>query len=1133
MSDRKPIFYDEERRRWRRTRRVLEITGVLFAVILVTFFITIIQRVDLPALLLPTARANLRAVLTPVKAKLPARRRGRTRRVAALGEVPASYDPLRVAFYVSWDPNSLASLKMHYRDIDLLVPEQLHAISADGQLDVESDPKLDGWMQSVGVRIPTMPLLNNSDGTIWHVPEMAAMLHRPDARQRLVQQLVSQVVDAGQAGIVLDFEQVPDNSQRDFRNFIGELEAGLHGADLKLMVALPAADWIYDYATVSRECDAIILMNYDDHWLTSAPGPIAPQDWFATNIEKMLKLVPREKLVMGIANYAYDWPDAKGRAAHEAAIPQTFEEAIVTSSESDAKVEYDPDSLNPHFSYYDEHDHVHQVWMLDGVTAYNELRTAERAGVRGTALWRMGTEDPSLWSIWDATKADDASRARLTDMPPGYDLILEGDGDIWHITATPQKGQRTFRFDAASNTIVDESYVSIPLSYRIEQLGGAARKKLALSFDDGPDPQNTPQILDILKTKHAPATFFVIGSNANQYLGLLQREYAEGHEIGNHTYTHPELNAISRAQLEVELNLTERLFASTLGVNTLLFRPPYGIDHQPETADEVALLPIPQSMGYLLVGARIDPHDWGEPGGVPPAAASVIAKRVVDQAKQGVGNIVLLHDGGGDRKNTVEALPQIIDGLRAAGFDLVLASDLIGQSRAQVMLPLNLGERLLAQTDALIFTLYEWLRLGMAWIFLIGIALVSGRALIVGVLALIEKLRPERLAPPDYQPHVSVLIPAYNEESVIVQTVTAALACDYPALEVIVVNDGSVDRTGELLELHFGHDPRVHIVHQVNRGKSVALTRALQEARSDILVTIDADTSIAPSAVGSLVRHFYAPKIGAVAGNVKVGNRNRWLTRWQALEYITSQNLEKRAFDLLNCIPVVPGALSAWRTEAIHRAGGFTSDTVAEDTDLTIAIRRDGWRIVYDERAIGWTEAPETAETLIRQRFRWTFGTLQAFWKHRDTLARPRYGTLGFVALPNIFLFQLLLPLVSPVIDLMFLSSLLLWGLSQFRMTHVPQLWTAADLERSVIFFLAFMTIDLLTCVIAFLLERHEDWSLLWPLLLQRFYYRQMMYVVLFRAVKRAVQGSAVGWRGVEPEVREPVAQILNLTSRR
>ena len=181
------------------------------------------------------------------------------------------------------------------------------------------------------------------------------------------------------------------------------------------------------------------------------------------------------------------------------------------------------------------------------------------------------------------------------------------------------------------------------------------------------------------------------------------------------------------------------------------------------------------------------------------------------------------------------------------------------------------------------------------------------------------------------------------------------------------------------------------------------------------------------------MRHFADPRIGAVAGNVKVGNRSRWLTRWQALEYITSQNLEKRAFDLLNCIPVVPGALSAWRVEALRSAGGFTADTVAEDTDLTIAIRRIGWRIVYDEEAIGWTEAPETAAALIRQRFRWTFGTLQSFWKHRDTLGRPRYGTLGWVALPNIFLFQLLLPLVSPVIDLLFLGSIALWGVGQIH----------------------------------------------------------------------------------------------------
>jgi len=318
-------------------------------------------------------------------------------------------------------------------------------------------------------------------------------------------------------------------------------------------------------------------------------------------------------------------------------------------------------------------------------------------------------------------------------------------------------------------------------------------------------------------------------------------------------------------------------------------------------------------------------------------------------------------------------------------------------------------------------------------------------------------------------------------------------------------------------------------MHQPNSGKPAALSHALAEASSGIIVTIDADTAIEPDAISKLVRHFVNPRVGAVAGNVKVGNRISWLTRWQALEYVTSQNLEKRAFDLLNCIPVVPGALSAWRAEAINDSGGFSADTVAEDTDLTITIRRSGWKIDYEEEAIGWTNAPETAATLIRQRFRWTFGTLQAFWKHRNTLGRTKYGTLGWIALPNMFLFQLLLPLFSPVIDLLFLGSLALYGASLFHFTHLPQFYTAADVQRSLVFFIGFMLIDFLTCIVAFTLERHEDWSLLWPLLLQRFYYRQMMYYVLFRSVMGAVQGRSVGWRGVEPEV--PPAPVPDVAS--
>jgi cellulose synthase/poly-beta-1,6-N-acetylglucosamine synthase-like glycosyltransferase len=213
--------------------------------------------------------------------------------------------------------------------------------------------------------------------------------------------------------------------------------------------------------------------------------------------------------------------------------------------------------------------------------------------------------------------------------------------------------------------------------------------------------------------------------------------------------------------------------------------------------------------------------------------------------------------------------------------------------------------------------------------------------------------------------------------------------------------------------------------------------------------------------------------------------------------------MEKRAFDLLNCITVVL-ARSARGAKKFQRPGGITADTVAEDADLTVAIRRLSLRECYEERAIAWTEAPITASALIRQRFRWTFGTLQSFWKHRDTLFRPRYGTLGWVALPNIFVFQLLLPLVSPIIDLMFLGSILFWGLMQLHVSWIPQtMFDTANLERSVLFFLGFLLIDILTCVVAFSLERDEDWTLLIPVLLQRFYYRQLMYVVLFRSGRK------------------------------
>ena len=315
MKERGPIFYDAERVRWRFTRRAMEITGVLLTLLLAYFFITIAASVDLPAGLLPETKPKYQAL--KAKKKPATAREGRRRRVANLGTVPASYDPLRAAFFVSWDSNSLASLKRHYKDIDVLIPEQLHAVTADGALTIVDyergqravkaspaeaiallkDDKLHQWMKSFNppIELPMMGLVNNYDGVEWRIEELVQMLANPAARQSLVRDIVEYAVESREAGIVVDFEEVPDASQAHFRQFIGALAPALHSVGLKVMIALPARDDAYDYKYFGRECDAIVLMNYDQHWLTSLPGPIAAQDWFIENLRQVFDVVPAQK----------------------------------------------------------------------------------------------------------------------------------------------------------------------------------------------------------------------------------------------------------------------------------------------------------------------------------------------------------------------------------------------------------------------------------------------------------------------------------------------------------------------------------------------------------------------------------------------------------------------------------------------------------------------------------------------------------------------------------------------------------------------------------------------------------------------------------------------------------------------
>jgi cellulose synthase/poly-beta-1,6-N-acetylglucosamine synthase-like glycosyltransferase/peptidoglycan/xylan/chitin deacetylase (PgdA/CDA1 family) len=689
----------------------------------------------------------------------------------------------------------------------------------------------------------------------------------------------------------------------------------------------------------------------------------------------------------------------------------------------------------------------------------------------------------------------------LKQIPPGNDVVTDGEGDILRVTGEPHAGSRTIDMDSYNWTVTDEHMLTYPSPYSMEYYGYKPGT-VAISFDDGPDPTWTPKILDILKQKGVHATFMMIGEQAQDNVSLMKRVLAEGHEIGNHTWTHPDISEISPEQVKLQLNLTERLFGSKLGVKPLFFRPPYDIDEEPDTNDQAAPAYLIQKMGYTIVGNKIDTHDWDARAQMTPQS---ILQDVLDQLElmktkpQFRGSIILMHDGGGNRAVTLAALPVLIDGLP----------------------PLNYKERWQARVDSVAFFAWAFFNHFVVSLFFLGDILMSARLILVGIFALIDRLR-KRHVPEvagGFLPRVAVLIPSYNEEKVIVRTIRSVLNSDYPHLRIIVIDDGSPDRTSEVAREAYKDEiaaGMLTVLRKPNGGKAEALNFAVANLEEEFYVGIDADTVIAADAVSKLVCHFADPNIGAVAGNAKVGNRVNLWTRWQALEYITSQNFERRALDLFNVVTVVPGAIGAWRTEAVRQGGGYPVNTVAEDADLTMNLLEQGYKVIYEDRALAFTEAPATARGLMRQRFRWSFGTLQAVYKHQAAFLRNK--AMGLFALPNILIFQILLPLVSPFIDLMFVAGVVHYLID--RHFH-PEGANAANFEKLLTFFLAFLIIDFVTSALAFSLERKHaankgDGWLLFHIWLQRFAYRQLFSLVLFKTVKRAIDGRPFNWDKLE-----------------
>lgn len=594
---------------------------------------------------------------------------------------------------------------------------------------------------------------------------------------------------------------------------------------------------------------------------------------------------------------------------------------------------------------------------------------------------------------------------------------------------------------------------------------------VALTYDGGPDPYWTPRLLGLLKKHRAHATFFLSGAEAAQYPDLVRRIRAEGHEIGSHSYTGADLGNASGVRTALELGLTQSAFAGADGFGTTLLRMPMTTTVATLCGPEWPAAQRASADGYLLVAADRSRREPAE-GLVRQLSLTPLAYRETEDllADPDARRFVTISEGvGADTPAMTEAAaPE-----RWAGTAL-------------------LWFQKLGRTCVAAFT----------WALTIAAALGLLRLFVLVLFARAHVRRLERQRPGapwlrEIRDPVAVLVPAYNEEAGIGTTLRSLLASTHERLQIIVIDDGSSDRTVEIAQDYARCDPRVQVLCQPNAGKAAALNHGLRYVRCPYVVMVDADTVFEPDAVQRLIQPLAHPAVGAVSGNTKVGNRKRLLGRWQHLEYVFGFNLDRRMFEVLECMPTVPGAIGAFRLDALMGVGGLSEDTLAEDTDLTMALWRAGWRVVYEENAIAWTEVPTSLRQLWRQRYRWCYGTLQAMWKHRAAVREVGpAGRFGRRGLSYLLLFQVLLPLLAPVIDVFMLYSALF--------TDSP--------VKSVVTWSAFLAVQLAVAAYALRLDG-ERRRTLWTLPFQLLVYRQLMYLVVIQSVVAFVTGCRLKWQ--------------------
>ena len=1009
---------------------------------------------------------------------------------------------IRAAFYMPWDPQSFFSLRKNISKVNLVLPEWFFIDPKGDTLITKLDKEAFDIIK--GAHVKMIPMLSNSLNKLSTVPAFVRVIENPVKRERLITDILKQLNRLKLAGINIDLEDVKLKNKEHLNSFQKDLYARLHENNFLVTQNIsPYSN--YNYKQLATYNDYIFLMAYDEHSDYTKAGPISDQKWIEESVDKLVHNVPSSKIVLDIAAHGFDWDNK------DSAVEQTYQQALITARESDAHVDFDNNTYGTHFQYYDDKDRIHNVHFVDAATNFNAIRFATEYGLAGTALWRLGSEDSRLWRFYDLPMTRTALKkfnfAEFNKVEGSRTVDYIGEGEILDVLASPTDGHIKAEIDTASMLISEESYDALPSSYVVRKFGKTSKPKLVLTYDDGPDPKYTKEILDTLAFYHVPATFFVIGMEAENNIPLIKRILKDGHELGNHTFTHPDMSKVSKDRALLEMDATKLLIECITGRSLVMFRAPFNADSEPEKNEELVPVALSRTRNYITVGESMDPEDW-QRGELKNFNADTIFSRVKQEYqrnldKEDSSNIILLHDGGGDRSQTVLATGMIIRYFQAKGYTFTTVADLLGKTRDDLMPYASSKDYYKLKVNYLwVLLVYYATHLFFA-IFLVFMIISTIRLIVLGTMSFLQRKRERNIVYDtiiEQYPLVSIIVPAYNEEVNIVGSLKNLLKCDYPNFNIVFVDDGSKDKTWEIVTNVFsGNDNALKLLTKPNGGKASALNFGIESTHADYVVCIDADTKLAPNAVSIMMRHFLkqsnsSEEIGAVAGVVKVGNEVNLLTKWQNIEYITSQNFDRKGFAYANAITVVPGAIGAFKKKAIEAAGGFTTDTLAEDCDLTIRILRAGYLVTNEPKAIAYTEAPETLKMFMKQRFRWSFGVMQTFWKHSDMLFSKTNKSLGWIALPDILIFKYIIPIFSPIADV-----LMIFGLFTDNASKI--FW----------YYVLFTIVDTTIAAISFLFEKENPLKLIW-LIPQRLIYRWIMLVVLYRSLKRALKGELQNW---------------------